>query len=79
MRTNIVLNEELLQEAKKYSTAPTKRALVEEALRTFVDVKSSERRREEYAARVADIRKKTGNLRLRKSSSAILREDRSRQ
>jgi Arc/MetJ family transcription regulator len=79
MRTNIVLNEELLQEAKKYSTASTKRGLVEEALRTFVEVKSSERQRQEYAARVADIRKRTSSLRLRKSSSAILREDRNRR
>jgi len=79
MRTNIVLNEELLQEARKYSSASTKRGLVEEALRTFVDVKSSERRREEYATRVADIRKRTSNLRLRKSSSAMLREDRNRR
>ncbi len=79
MRTNIVLNEELLEEAKKYSLASTKRGLVEEALRTFVEVKSSERRREAYAARVADIRKRTSNLRLRKSSSAILREDRNRR
>lgn len=79
MRTNIVLNEELLQEAKKYSTASTKRGLVEEALRTFVEVKSSERQRQEYATRVADIRERTSNLRLRKSSSAILREDRNRR
>ena len=79
MRTNIVLNEELLQEARKYSSASTKRGLVEEALRTFVEIKSSERQREQYAARVADIRKRTSKLRLRRSSSAILREDRSRK
>lgn len=79
MRTNIVLNEELLQEAKKYSLASTKRGLVEEALRTFVEVKANERRREEYAARVEEIRKRTSGLRLRKSSSSILREDRNRR
>jgi hypothetical protein len=75
MRTSIVLND-LLREARKYSSASTNRELVEEALRLFVEVKSSERRREEYAARVADICKRTSNLRLRKSSSAILRENR---
>jgi len=79
LRTSIVLDEELLQEAKKYSSASTKRELVEEALRTFVEVKSTERQREEYSARVANIHKRTSNLRLRKSSSAILRENRNRR
>jgi Arc/MetJ family transcription regulator len=78
IRTHIVLNEELLQQAKKYSSASTNRGLVEEALRLFVEVKSTERQREDYAARVADIRERTNNLRLRKSSLAILREDRNR-
>jgi Arc/MetJ family transcription regulator len=78
MRTSVVLNEELLQEAMQYSSASSKRALVEEALRTFIEVKSNERRSEDYAARVADICKRTSNLRLQKCSSAILREDRKR-
>ena len=79
MRTNIILDEDLMAEARKYSAASTKRGLVEEALRTFVEVKSNERRRQDYAIRVADIHKRTSSLRLRKSSSAILREDRNRR
>ncbi|MDP9191913.1 MAG: type II toxin-antitoxin system VapB family antitoxin [Acidobacteriota bacterium] len=79
LRMSIVLDEELLQQAKKYSSASTKRGLVEEALRTFVEVKSSEHRREEYAERLADIHKRTSNVRLQKSSSAILRENRNRR
>jgi hypothetical protein len=75
----MVLNEELLREAKKYSSASTNRELVEEALLTFVEVKSKEHRRNEYITRVEDLRKRTSTLRLRKSSSAILREGRNRQ
>jgi Arc/MetJ family transcription regulator len=37
MRTNIVLDEELIQEAFKYTQAKTKRELVELALREFVE------------------------------------------
>lgn len=36
MRTNIVLNDEQVREAFKYSDAKTKRELVERALREFV-------------------------------------------
>ena len=38
MRTNIVLNNDLVQEAMQYSHARTRRALVEEALATYVAV-----------------------------------------
>jgi hypothetical protein len=31
MRTNVVLNDELMREAKQYSHAATKKALIEEA------------------------------------------------
>jgi len=36
MRTNIVLNDELVAEAFKYSDAVTKRDLVDQALKDFV-------------------------------------------
>jgi len=78
MRTNIDLDDELLEEAMRHSTARTKRALVEEALRTFVDVKTAELRRSSYKDRLASIRGRTTGLRLKKSATEILREDRSR-
>lgn len=37
MRTNIVLDDELVEEAFKYSDAKTKKELVERALREFVE------------------------------------------
>jgi len=79
MRTNIDLDDDLMREAKRYSSAPTKRALVEEALRAFVAAKSDRRRREDYAKRSAEIREMTSKLRLRKSSHTIIREDRDRR
>jgi Arc/MetJ family transcription regulator len=78
MRTNIDLDDELLAQAMQYSKARTKRALVEEALRTFVDLKSREQRRVSYADRLASIQRRTGSLRLKKSVVEILREDRNR-
>ena len=62
----------------RYSKARTKRALVEEALRTFVDVRASEQRRNAYADRLAAIRSRTSSIRLKKSAVDILREDRNR-
>jgi len=52
--------------------------VVEEALRTFVDLKSREQRRLSYADRLASIQKRTDSLRLKKSVIEILREDRNR-
>ena len=37
MRTNIVLDDKLVQEAFKYTRAKTKRELVDQALREFVE------------------------------------------
>lgn len=78
MRTNIVLNEQLLREALRLSGARSKRAVVEEALRTFVEVRSAERRRETYKERVRRLEARLRNLRFRESPSSILRADRER-
>ena len=37
MRTNIVLDDELVKEAGKYSEATTKKGLINEALKEFVE------------------------------------------
>ncbi len=78
MRTNIDLDDDLVEEAMRYSKARSKRALVEEALRTFVDVRAQELRRANYQNRLAAIRSRTSSIRLKKSALEILREDRSR-
>ena len=79
MRTNIVINNELLREAGSYTTARTKKAIVEEALTTFVRIKAKERRTASYNDRLAELDRKIEGIRLRKPPSAILREDRDRR
>ncbi len=78
MRTNIVLNDDLLREAMQHSRARTKRALVEEALATFVAVKGAEARLATYRERLQRLESRLQGLRLRKRPSAVLRADRDR-
>ena len=42
MRTNVVIDDELMSQAMKYTGLKTKRAVIEEALRTLVRLKSQE-------------------------------------
>jgi len=42
MRTNVVINDELMAEALQLSGLPTKKAVIDTALRTFVRLKSQE-------------------------------------
>jgi Arc/MetJ family transcription regulator len=76
MRTNIELNETLLAEAKKYSKAKTKRALVEEALAAFIAMKNEEERCRTYNERLQILRAKTASVRLRSDTRTLLRQDR---
>lgn len=73
-----MLNDELVREAMRYSRARSKRALVEEALATFVEVKSEEARRASYRDRLRRLDARLGGLRLRERPSAVLRSDRER-
>lgn len=78
MRTNIVLDDELLEEARRLSRGRSKRAVVEEALRTFVEVRSAESRKAAYRERVRRLEARLRELRLRESPGAIVRADRRR-
>lgn len=42
MRTNVVLDDKLVEEAMRFTGLTTKRALIEEALRLLVRLKSQE-------------------------------------
>jgi Arc/MetJ family transcription regulator len=42
MRTNVVIDETLMAEAMKYTGLSTKKAVIEEALRTLVRLKAQE-------------------------------------
>jgi Arc/MetJ family transcription regulator len=78
MRTNIVLNDELVEEAMQYSKSRTRRALVEEALATYVAVKAEERRRATYRERLLGLQGQLNAVRLRESPADVLRTDRER-
>ena len=78
MRTNIVLNDELFAEAARYAVGSTRRAVVEEALRSFVEMKAKEQRLASYARRAREIEERVATIRLRQSPTELLREDRQR-
>ena len=78
MRTNIVLDDDLLDEAMKYAHSRSKRGVVHEALATYVAVKADEERRANYQARLADIRIRLAKGKRRPSAHRIIREDRNR-
>ncbi len=78
MRTNIVLNDELLREAMKLSRARSKRALVEEALRTFVEVRAAEEQTTTYREKLRRLGPAMRALKLRHSPAELLRADRER-
>lgn len=73
-----MLNDDLMREAMRFTAAKSKRALIEEALRTFVEVKAAERQRATYQERLRRLDAKLQNLRLRQSPAEILRADRDR-
>ena len=78
MRTNLVLNEDLISEARKYSRAGTKRGLVEEALAVFIRTKAAEQKISGYRERARELDKKLAGIRLRESPLKVLRNARER-
>ena len=78
MRTNVVLNDELVEEAMKYSTARSRSALLEEALRVFVQSRAAERKRASYERRVLELRQRLAGVAPRESALDVVRRDRER-
>lgn len=79
MRTNVVLNEDLLREAAQYARSKTKTGLIEEALETFVRVKAEERRSQGYEARYRNLQPRLVQLTpMRQSARDVIRNDRAR-
>ena len=78
MRTNIDLSDELIAEAGRHARGKTKKAIVEEALKTFIAVKAQENRRRSYGERLRGLERRTAGLSLRKSPTQLLRADRER-
>ena len=76
MRTNVVLNDDLLREAAKYSSSKTKRGILEEALQSFIQKKASERKTMTYRDRLRRLDAELSGIRLRETPLQILRESR---
>jgi Arc/MetJ family transcription regulator len=78
MRTNIVLDDDLIAEAMKYSTGRSKRAVVKEALATYVAVKAEQQRLATYRDRLAAIRRRLADASPRTPVVKLIRSDRER-
>ena len=78
MRTNIVLDEDLMEQAMKVSNGTSKRAVVQEALATYVAVKRKEQKTALYRDRLSEVRRRILDAPIRSSAHDILREDRNR-
>jgi Arc/MetJ family transcription regulator len=78
MRTNIVLDDDLMREAARHARGKTKRAVVEEALATFIRVHEERKRRESYRDRLQSLDRKVANVRLTERPLDVLRRDRNR-
>ncbi len=76
MRTNIVLDDGLVREAMRYSNAKTKRALIDDALRTLVRVRAEESRRKSYRDRLIAVQNRLAGLSFRESTTEMIRQDR---
>ena len=57
-----MLDDGIMAEARKYSQARSKSALVHEALATYVAVKADERKLENYRERIIALRKKLSGI-----------------
>jgi Arc/MetJ family transcription regulator len=79
MRTNLVLDDELVAEAMRVSGAESKREVVEVALRALIEAKEAERRRISWRERAARLDARLAGLRLSRRPSELLREDRARR
>ena len=79
MRTNVHLDEELLQAAMRLAGAKTKRAMLDQALRFFVERKNADRDLESYHERLKRVQAKTAGLRFEDSATDLVRQDRERE
>ena len=79
MRTNIVLDDDLVREAMRLTGIRTKRALVEEALRALVHSRNYEDRLAKYMARYKALEPEMARIRVSEPASSIIRRMRETQ
>jgi Arc/MetJ family transcription regulator len=79
MRTNIVLDDALINEAFAVTGIRSKKELVHRALQVLLQTEQDARRRADYHERIGDIQQKTSGLVLREKPHSLIRSDRDRQ
>lgn len=77
MRTNIELDDELLAQARRFARARTKRGVVEEALREFVQTRRAQEARTAYRERLEALQRRMPRG-LAVAAHDLIREDRDR-
>lgn len=78
MRTNIVMDDDLVRQALQFSRSRTKTGLVDEALRAFIAFKGAEQRRLTYGQRLLELDHRLAGIELRERPGSVLRRDRGR-
>lgn len=73
------LDDEVLREAMRLAGAKTKRAMLDQALRFFVERKTAERELESYRERLKRVQAKTADLHFAESAAELVRADRERE
>jgi Arc/MetJ family transcription regulator len=79
MRTNIVLDDELVREAFAITGLHSKKDLVHRALEHLVETEHELRRRARYDQQVSKLQQKTAGLVLRERPHEVIRADRDRR
>ena len=76
MRTNIVLDDDLVKEAMRYSTAHTKRQLIHDALAAYIRINREKERKERYEERYRALAARLAGKAFTRSPHDLIREDR---
>lgn len=79
MRTNIEIDDQLLSQAQRFSVARTKRGIVDEALRTFIDVRERDQATAVFRSRLEAAQRELAGRKFRETSADLIRRDRDRR
>jgi Arc/MetJ family transcription regulator len=79
MRTNIVLDEDLVREAIAVTGLRSKKEIVHKALQLLVQTEHEALRRARYDVQVTDLQRRTAGLVLRERPHDVIRADRDRR
>ena len=79
MRTNIVLDDDLVRDAFAVTGLRSKKELVHRALQVLVQTEHEARRRASYDLCVSELQRKTAALTLRERPHDLVRADRDRR